>query len=169
MPYITKEGEFLRYGNQLSHDPGTPNAVGAIAMTAAIEKLQEIGLKNIEAYEKSLAKQAYDYLKSNPKIELYVNEKHLNTVLPFNVKGREPREVAEELNTRCGIGLRAGSFCVYNVIRQLLKINDESEIIKNVKAGKPKAVPGFLRASFALCNTQEDVDRFIEAMKIITK
>ena len=169
LPYITKTGEFLRYYNQLAHDPGTPNAIGAIAMAEAFKKLDEIGLENVEKHEKSLTKRAFDYLKTNPKIELYVSEDHLNTVLPFNIKGREPREVADELNTRFGVGLRAGSFCVYNVIRHLLKIDDESEIIKKVKNKEENAVPGFLRASFALCNTEEDVDRFIEAIKELTK
>jgi len=168
LPYITAEGEFLRYKNQLAHDPGTPNAIGAIAMAAAFKALKEIGLDKVADHEKRLARRAYYYLSSNPKIELYVPEKHLNTVLPFNVKGREPREVAAELNNRFGIGLRAGSFCVYNVIRHLLKIEDETKIIERVKAGDENAVPGFLRASIALCNTDKDIDRFIQAIDVIT-
>lgn len=168
LPYITSKGEFLRYRNQLAHDPGTPNAVGAIAMAAALKALTRIGLENVAAYEQGLAWRAYRYLKSNPKIEVFVSERHLNTVLPFNVKGREPREVAAELNDRFGIGLRAGSFCVYNVIRHLLKIEDESEIIEGVKSGKKDAVPGFIRASIGLCNTDEDIDRLIEALEAIS-
>ncbi|MBU0661602.1 aminotransferase class V-fold PLP-dependent enzyme [Patescibacteria group bacterium] len=169
LPYITKDGEFLRYTNQLAHDPGTPNAIGAISMASAFEALEDIGIEQVEAYEHGLAKQVYDYLKNNSKIELYVNDNHLSTVVPFNVKGINFTDVAEELNSRFGIGVRAGSFCVYNVIRQVLDIQDETKIIEDVKAGKEDAVPGFIRASFALCNTQEDVDRFIEAMEEITK
>lgn len=56
LPYITKEGEFLRYDNQLAHDPGTPNALGAVAMAFALEALQEIGIEKIELHEKRLAK-----------------------------------------------------------------------------------------------------------------
>jgi len=169
LPYITKEGEFLRYKNQLAHDPGTPNAVGAIAMAEALEQLEKIGIENVEKYETNLTKKAFDALKNNPKVEVYVSEKHLSTVLPFNIKGREAREVAQELNDRFGIGTRAGSFCVYNVVRHLLKIEDESEIIAGVKSGDENAVPGFVRASFSLCNTEEDVERFIQAIKEITK
>lgn len=168
LPYITKGGEFLRYHNQLAHDPGTPNAIGSVAMMAAIEEIKKIGSENIELYEKNLAKQVFDYLKSNPKIKLYVSEKHLSTVVPFNVEGREPRKFAEELNNRFGIGVRAGSFCVYNVVRNLLEIQDESQIIAGVKAGQENAVPGFIRASFSLCNSQEDVDRFINAIATMT-
>lgn len=168
LPYITKEGEFLRYENQLAHDPGTPNAIGSVAMMAALRELEKIGIENVETYEKRLTKRAYDYLKTNSKIEIYVNENHLNSILSFNITGRESREVAEELNNRFGIGVRAGSFCVYNVIRNLLKIEDEKQIIEDVKANKNNAVPGFIRASFSLCNADEDVDRFINAIKIIT-
>lgn len=169
LPYITKQGEFLRYKNQLAHDPGTPNAVGAVSMMFALEKINKIGLKNIEKYETGLAKQIYDYLKTNPRVKLYVSEKHLSTVVPFNVEGKDCREFAEELNAGFGIGVRAGSFCVYNVVRNLLDIKDESQIIADVNACKKDAVPGFVRASFSLCNTQGDVDRFIQAMKALTE
>jgi len=167
LPYITKEGEFLRYKNQLAHDPGTPNAVGAIAMASALEKLEDIGIENVEQYETVLAQKVFDALKDNPNIELYVSDKHLSTVLPFNVIGRESREVAQELNDRFGIGVRAGSFCVYNVVRHLLKIEDESEIIAGVKSGDGNTVPGFVRASFSLCNNEGDVNQFIKAIEII--
>lgn len=169
LPYITKEGEFLRYHNQLAHDPGTPNAVGAVAVAEALTKLSEIGLKNIEVYELSLARKAFEAIRMLPNVEVYVSEKHLNTVIPFNIHGKNFREVAEALNSRFGIGVRAGSFCVYNVVRHLLKIEDESPIIADVKAGKENAVPGFVRASFALCNTEEDVNRFVKAIEILAK
>jgi len=169
LPYITKDGEFLMYQNQLAHDPGTPNAVGVVAMASALKKIDEIGIQNIESYEKELSTKLWEYLMSNPKVKVYVSKEHLGSVVPFNIINREPREVAEELNSRFGIGLRAGSFCVYNVIRKLLKIEDESKIVADVKAHKNNAVPGFIRASFALCNTEKDVERLIEAIEKITK
>ena len=167
LPYITKNGEFLRYHNQIAHDPGTPNAIGAVSMAIALNKIKEIGIKNIEGYEKRLTKKVYEEMKKNPKIDIYVNEKHLNTVIPFNIKGMTNKEVAERLNKEYGIGVRAGSFCVYNVVRKLLKIKDETQIIKDVQNGKENAVPGFVRASFGLQNTEEDAERFIKAINKI--
>lgn len=167
LPYITKEGEFLRYSTQLAHDPGTPNAVGAVAVATALEKLSALGVVEVERYESDLTRKAYDALAKMPEIELYVSSEHLSTVIPFNVKGKDFRAVAEALNRRFGIGVRAGSFCVYNVVRHLLKIEDESQIINDVQAGKEDAVPGFVRASFSLCNTKEDVERFVRAMRTI--
>ena len=83
------------------------------------------------------------------------------------MRGKNFRDVAEALNSRFGIGVRAGSFCVYNVLRHLLKIEDESQIIADVHAGKEDAVPGFVRASFSLCNTEDDVERFVRAVRTI--
>ncbi len=167
LPYITTKGEFLRYQNQMAHDPGTPNAVGAVAVATALETLSEIGLEKIEAYEKTLTMSAFKALKNIPNVEIYVSEKHLNTVIPFNIRGKNFREIAEALNNRFGIGVRAGSFCVYHVVRRLLKITDETQIIADVRAGKEDAVPGFIRASFSLCNTEEDVKRLVEAISIL--
>lgn len=168
LPYITDSGRFLRYKNQLAHDPGTPNAVGAVAMAAALEQIQTIGLENIKAYEQGLTRQAYDALAKNPYIRLYIPQKHLNTILLFSIEGMTPKETAETLNERFGIGVRAGSFCVYHMVRNLLSIKDESDIIAKVEAGEKGAVPGFVRASISLANTQEDIDRFIHAIEIIT-
>jgi cysteine desulfurase / selenocysteine lyase len=153
----------------LAHDPGTPNAVGAVAMAIALKELKKIGIKNIEKYDQNLAIKLFDYLISNPKIEVYVSKKHLTTVLPFNIKGMNANEVAEKLNSVYGIGVRAGSFCVYRVIRKLLKITDETEIIKSVRNGSTKKVPSLVRASIGLCNTEKDIERIIAAIKELTK
>ena len=168
LPYITEKGEFLRYHNQLAHDPGTPNAVGAVAMMYAIQALSKIGLKNVERYEKKLSEKLYNALAKNDQINLYVSKKHLSTVIPFTVKGKDSVAVAETLNKKYGIGVRAGSFCVYHVVKKLLKIKDESKIINAVKAGDTSSVPKLIRASVAICNTEKDIDRFIEAINQIT-
>jgi len=169
LPYITEQGEFLRYKNQLAHDPGTPNAGGAVALSLALNELKRIGLINIEKYEKNLAQKLFDYMASNPKVELFVSEDHLNTVIPFRIKGTESVVIAERLNSEYGIGTRAGSFCVYHVIRKLLKIKDESEIVESVKQGQTSKIPSLVRASIGLCNTEADIDRMIEAIAEITK
>ncbi|EKE11072.1 MAG: hypothetical protein ACD_15C00141G0005 [uncultured bacterium] len=168
LPYITEEGEFLRYRNQLAHDPGTPNAVGAVAMAVALRELKKIGLEKIESYEKYLAKKLFDYMKTNSNIELYVSENQLNTVIPFNIRGISPGVVARKLNSDYGIGVRAGSFCVYHILRKLLKIEDEKHIIKEVNGGKTGNIPALVRASVGLCNTEDDISRMIKAIKEIT-
>ena len=169
LPYITKEGEFLRFKNQLAHDPGTPNAVGAVAMASALKTLKKVGMDKIEKHDYELTAKLFDYLSNNPKIDVYVSKKHLTTVIPFNIKAIDAKEAAEKLNSVYGIGVRAGSFCVYNVVRKLLNITDEAEIIESVKSGSVEKVPSLLRASIGLCNTEKDIKRLIEAIKEITK
>lgn len=169
LPYITKEGVFLRYKNQLAHDPGTPNAVGAVSMSLALKQLKTLGIEKIENYESNLAKSAYDAMKKNSKVRLLVRDKHLSTVIPFVIEGQNSSVIAERLNKEFGIGVRAGSFCVYNVVRNLLNIKDDSKIIEAVNKGDTSLVPGIIRASFALCNTQQDVERLIKAINYITK
>ena len=169
LPYITKEGVFLRYKNQLAHDPGTPNAIGAVAMSVALEKLKEIGIDRIEAYESRLTRIAFDALKKNPKVRILVSDLHLSTVLPFVVDGFDSKIFAERLNREFGIGVRAGSFCVYDVVRELLGIEDESKVIEAVERGDTMLIPGVIRASFALCNTERDVDRLVQAVNFITE
>jgi cysteine desulfurase len=135
----------------------------------AVETIEKLGLKNIENYERKLSEKLFDYLSKNSKIELYVRKEHLSTVLPFNIKGKNPIEIAEKLNSDYGIGVRAGSFCVYQVVRKLLKITDEKDIIESVKCGESEKIPGLIRASISLCNSEKDIDRIIAAVKELSR
>lgn len=169
LPYITSEGKFLRYENQLAHDPGTPNAVGAVSMGLALEELQRVGLKKVEEYETNLTKHTYQELKKIDGVKLLVSEQHLSTVIPFVIDGKGATEVADELNDKYSIGVRAGNFCVYHVVRDLLKITPEQErqIIQDVENGDTSTMPGVIRASFSICNDEEDVKRLIDAVRQI--
>lgn len=169
LPYITQDGTFLRYLNEQAHDPGTPNSIGAISMAAALTELKSIGLKNVEQHERSLALKAYRGLAANSAIQLHVTSSQLTTVLPFTVRGVHCRTFADELNKQFGIGVRAGSFCVYDAIRQLLRIEDETPIIDAVKQGDQAGIPGIIRASFGLCNTENDVELLIDAVNYLTR
>ena len=138
-------------------------------MSVALEKLKEIGIDRIEAYESRLTRIAFDALKKNPKVRILVSDLHLSTVLPFVVDGFDSKIFAERLNREFGIGVRAGSFCVYDVVRELLGIEDESKVIEAVERGDTMLIPGVIRASFALCNTERDVDRLVQAVNFITE
>ncbi len=169
LPYITEDGTFLRYQTQLAHDPGTPNALGAVTMAAALKQLEKIGLDKVREYEYGLTEQAYDALTTTAGVRLLVEKRHLSTVIPFVIEGIDAEEVARQLNDRFGIGVRAGSFCVYNVVRKLLGVHDESEIIESVKKGSSELIPKVARASFGLVNSVEDVRRFVEAVQVIAR
>lgn len=165
LPYIEENGHFIRYQNQMAHDPGTPNAVGAISMAAALKKLSNIGIGNIEQYEKSLVDYVYDELKKMPHVQLYVKREHLSSIITFNIEGLTAQQTADILNKEYGIGTRAGNFCVYQVVRTLLGIEDETKLIALVNSGQANKLPGVVRASFSLQNTMQDAKHFVKAIK----
>ncbi len=106
-------------------------------------------------------------MKKNSNINILVSDRQLSTVIPFTIKGQDSNAIAERLNSEFGIGVRAGSFCAYNVVRNLLGIKDDSKIVAAVEKGDTSLVPGIIRASFGLGNTKDDVDRFIDAVNFI--
>jgi cysteine desulfurase/selenocysteine lyase len=169
LPYITKEGGFIRYYTEQAHDPGTPNAVAAVSMAAATKTLLRIGMQEIEEHESRLTKWVYDVLCDNSAVRLYVKPEQRTTIIPFTIEGINHIQLAEQLNADFGIGVRAGSFCVYEEIRNLLGVTDEEEIIQAVKRGDTSKIPGIVRASFSICNTERDVHAFLEAIDWITR
>lgn len=169
LPYIEKNGHFIRYHNQLAHDPGTPNAIGAISMAAALIKLSKIGIENIEQYEQSLTSYVFENIKNNKNIYLYVEDKNLSTTIVFNIKGLSAQETAQKLNDIYGVGVRAGNFCVYNVVRKLLNIIDEKPLLKLVNNNQSHKLPGVVRASFSIQNTLDDAKRLVKALNELSK
>jgi len=167
LPYIDIAENFYRYTCERAHDPGTPNAVGAISMAAALEELDNIGMDKIHNYEMSLALRAFSGIRKNPAIRVLVDARHLTTVLPFVVVGLDYNSVARRLNEEYGIGVRAGSFCVFDSIRSLLGIKSDKEIVSDIQAGQAPKLPGILRASFSISNTIDDVDFFVSAINEI--
>lgn len=168
LPYIEENGHFIRYQNQIAHDPGTPNAIGAVSMAAALKKLSNIGIGNIEQYEKALVDYVYDELKKIPHVQLYVKREHLSSIITFNIEGLTAQQTADILNNEYGIGTRAGNFCVYQVVRTLLGIEDETKLITLVNSGRANKLPGVVRASFSLQNTMQDAKKFVKAIKEMT-
>jgi cysteine desulfurase len=169
LPYIQSDGYFIRYQNQLAHDPGTPNALGAVSMAVALQKLSSIGVENIEAYEKRLSDYVYDQLSVIPKVTLYVKKSFLSSIITFNIDGFTAQQTADTLNNEYGIGTRAGNFCVYHVVRKLLNVQNEETLVQLVKSGHPELLLGVVRASFGLCNTMSDAKTFVHAVKELSE
>jgi len=169
LPYIDIAENFYTYSSERAHDPGTPNAVGAISMAAALEELEIIGISNIETYERTLALRALNGLAKNPRVKVLADETRLTTVLPFIIQGINHNEVAARLNDEYGIGVRAGSFCVFDSIRALLGIENDRDIVTELQSGKFPEIPGIIRASFSIANTHDDVDAFVAAITEIAE
>lgn len=125
---------------------GTPIIANAIGLGVAIDFLEEVGLSEIEKYEKQLVGYAIERIEQLDGIEWYgprdIDKR--GGVLTFNIKGVHPHDVATVLDSE-GIAIRAGHHCAQPLMRWL-----------NVTATG--------RASFYLYNTFDDVDRFIQGL-----
>ncbi len=169
LPYITKNLEIKRFYTERAHDPGTPNAMGAVAIARAIQVLEALGREQIAVYEHSLVQYTFEQLQQIPEVILHRSGQSLGHVIPFDLKGFDGYLVAEILAQEYGIGVRSGAFCTYEYIRKLKNISDEQDqiIAQEVEQGITRNIPSIIRASFAVYNTFEDCDRFVEAISEI--
>ncbi|MBD2415343.1 aminotransferase V [Nostoc calcicola FACHB-389] len=171
LPYITRNLEIKRFYTERAHDPGTPNAMGAIAIAKSIQIIEALERSRIAQYEHSLVEFTFTRLQNIPGVKVYILGDNLAHVIPFDIDGFDGRLVAEILAQEYGIGVRAGAFCTYEYIRKLKNISDEQdlEIAKEVETGITRNIPSIIRASFAVYNTLEDCDRLINAIAQIAK
>lgn len=126
-------------------EAGTQNISGIIGLAAAIRYLEEIGLDDIENWEKRLLRYALSKIKDIEGISVYNPGVNNSTgILSFNIAGVHPHDVASLLNED-GIAIRAGHGCAIPLIKKM-------------------KVDGVCRASFYFYNTSEDIDKLIEGI-----
>lgn len=127
---------------------GTPIIAGAIGLAAAIDFLEEIGLDHIERHEHELAGYAMDQMSKIDGLTIYgpVDPKKRAGIVTFNLNDVHPHDVATVLDMN-GIAVRAGHHCAQPLMKWL-------------------DVSATARASFYLYNTEEDVDRLVEGLRI---
>jgi len=169
LPYLTKDLGVKRFLTVQTHDPGTPNALGVIALEAAIKTIESLGTERIARYEHALVHAAYDLLVAIPGVRMFVPRHLLGSTIPFEIEHFDVKLTAEILANEFGIGVRAGSFCVYELLRKLKGIDagTDDAIGKEVDCGITKNIPGVVRASFSLVNCYEDVTRLVSAISEI--
>lgn len=128
-------------------EAGTPNIAGTIALGAAVDYLNEIGMENIHRYEQELVDYVLPKLHEIDGITTYgpQDPKHHTGVIAFNLDGIHPHDVATALDME-GIAVRAGHHCAQPLMNYL-------------------NLPATARASFYFYNTKEDADRLIEAIQ----
>lgn len=124
---------------------GTPIIAGAIGLGAAIDFLNEIGLDEIEHYEKQLVQYAMAQMKEIDGLTIYGPQENRSSLITFNLEGVHPHDLATVLDSY-GIAIRAGHHCAQQLMKWL-----------NVTATA--------RASFYLYSTEEDVDTLIAGLK----
>jgi cysteine desulfurase/selenocysteine lyase len=127
-------------------EAGTPNIAGAIALGAAIEYLNDLGLDNVHAHEQELVDYILPKLQAIEGVTVYGPQdpsQHIG-VISFNIDGLHPHDVATALDYE-GVAVRAGHHCAQPLLHYL-------------------GIHSAVRASFYIYNTKEDCDKLIEAI-----
>ncbi len=125
-------------------EAGTPNIPGVIGLGRAVEYVKEIGVPEIEKQEITLARETAKRLSELEHVEVYGPENRAG-VVPFNVRGLHAHDVALILDQSRKICVRSGHHCAIPSVRFL-------------------EVDSTVRASFALYNTEEEVDILVNAV-----
>jgi len=129
----------------LRFEPGTPDIAGVIGFAEAIRFVNEIGMKTIFEYEHELVQYAQNLLKQIPEIIIYGVSDYKAGVISFNVKGQHPFDIGTLLD-KYGIAVRTGHHCTQPLMQHL-------------------NIDGTVRISFAVYNTKEEIDFFLEKLK----
>lgn len=157
-------------------EAGTPNVVGAVALAAALQALQRIGMDRVARHETELTAYALARLAEIDGLRIYgeaepVRAAHRLGVITFNLAGLSHFLVAAVLATEFGIGVRNGCFCAHPYLVRLLGLSPDQvrQVRADMQAGDRTAMPGMVRISFGAYNTFEEIDRAVEALKTIAR
>jgi selenocysteine lyase/cysteine desulfurase len=152
-------------------EAGSPNVVGAVALAAAIQELERLGMRRIAHHESGLTAHALRRLQTVPGLRLYGDRDPARTsertgVIAFTLAGPSHQEVATRLGRDYGIGVRNGCFCAHPYVAHLLGLSGrELEAVRaQLIAGDKDQAPGLVRASFGAYNTIAEVDALVEAL-----
>lgn len=131
-------------------EAGTPNYIGSYAFGRAIDYVQQIGMDKIAAHEELLTQYLEEQLAAIPHLKIYAAGQRKAGAVSFNVYRADgglihPFDIGVLLD-RQGVAVRTGHHCAEPLIDYL-------------------QVPGTVRASVALYNTQEEIDKLIVALK----
>jgi cysteine desulfurase/selenocysteine lyase len=130
-------------------EAGTPNIAGAIGMGAAIDFLEGIGMDAIEVHERRIMEYALARIGEVKRIRIYgpASLDERSAVVSFTLGDAHPHDISTILDAE-GIAIRAGHHCAQLVMKHF-------------------GISATARASFYLYNTEEDVDRLVDALGVV--
>ena len=133
--------------NDIPHifEAGTPNIVGAIGLAKAIEFIENITIEEIEKHEMALLNYATEKINSIDGVEIVGNAEEKASVISFVMGDIHPHDIGTIMDN-LGIAIRAGHHCTQPIMDFY-------------------NIPATARASFAIYNTEEDVDKLVEGIQ----
>ncbi|MDQ6779114.1 MAG: cysteine desulfurase [Actinomycetota bacterium] len=130
-------------------EAGTSQIAEAIGLGAAVDFIRELGIERIRAHEEALVAEALERLSEVPGLTIHgpSSASERGALISFALEGTHPHDVGEILG-REGVCIRAGHHCAQPLMRKL-------------------GIGASTRASFAVHNTQTDVDRLLEGLSVV--
>ena len=127
-------------------EAGTPNVGGNIALGAAVDFMESIGQKNIQAHEKALLDYSQKKLLEIEGLKIYGEKANRTGVASFNLEGIGIASDVGMILDKLGIAVRTGHHCTQPIMEFF-------------------NIAGTVRASFAVYNTFEEIDILVEGVK----
>jgi len=125
-------------------EAGTPHIAGMIGLGAAIDYVSAIGMDAIRSYETGLLDYATEAASTIKGLRLIGTAKQKASILSFVMDKIHPHDLGTILDHH-GVAIRTGHHCAMPVMDRF-------------------AIPATARASFAMYNTRQEVDKFIQAV-----
>ena len=127
-------------------EAGTPPIAEAVGLAAAIDWVDELGLDSIHGHESELTAYALERLAEVPDLRVFgpPTGEDRTGIVSFELAGVHAHDVSEILD-RHAVAVRAGHHCAQVLMERL-------------------GVAATTRASFAVYNTRDEVDRLIEGL-----
>lgn len=126
-------------------EAGTPNIGDAVVLKTALEYVTKIGKEKIRNHENELLAYATEQLVQLPGVRIIGTAANKVSVASFVIDKVHPQDIGILLDNR-GIAVRTGHHCAQPLMHCF-------------------GIPGTIRASFAMYNTKEEVDKLIVGLQ----
>jgi cysteine desulfurase / selenocysteine lyase len=130
-------------------EAGTPNIADVIAFKSALDFIKQYGKPAIKAHEDALLAHANEIMKPIKGFIPVGTAEEKVSVLSFNINGMHPFDVGQLLDAK-GIAVRTGHHCTQPLMKRF-------------------GIEGTVRASFAVYNTESEIDKMAEALAQIAR
>jgi selenocysteine lyase/cysteine desulfurase len=126
-------------------EAGTPAIVQAIGLGVALDYMMTVGRDRIAAHEAGLLDHALRRLSAINNLRIIGQARHRGAIISFNMNGAHAHDIATVID-RAGVAVRAGTHCTMPLLARF-------------------GTTATCRASFAMYNTHEEVERLGEALE----
>lgn len=130
-------------------EAGTPDYVGTHGLAAALDYVEAVGIDRIASHEEVLTRHAMARMAEIDQMQFYGTVPGKTSVVSFNVGQIHPMDLGTLLD-RLGFAIRTGHHCAQPLMARC-------------------GVEGMARVSFALYNTEDEIDRFMEALQRVVR